>query len=98
MNDHLRDAQNGATQEIDRAAVRVDLLVDCVRATGNPQVQQAALLLIANLAAVTPELILHSIMPIFTFIGASVLRQDDEYSAYVINRVTLPEFEDRPFC
>ena len=73
--------------QIDRAAVRVDLLVDCVRATANPQVQQRALLLIADLASVTPELILHSIMPIFTFMGASMLRQDDEYSAFVINRV-----------
>ncbi len=61
--------------------------MDCVRATANPQVQQTALLLIADLARVAPELILHSIMPIFTFMGASVLRQDDEYSAYVINRV-----------
>lgn len=63
--------------------------MDCVRATANPQVQQTALLLIADLARVAPELILHSIMPIFTFMGSSVLRQDDEYSAYVINRVKI---------
>ena len=51
-----------------------------------PQVQNAALLLIASLADTAPELVLHSVMPIFTFMGSSVLRQNDEYSAHVISQ------------
>ncbi|KAG0646851.1 U3 small nucleolar RNA-associated 10 [Hyphodiscus hymeniophilus] len=72
--------------KLDRSAVRVDLLVDCVQKTASPQVQNAALLLIASLAEMAPELVLHSVMPIFTFMGSSVLRQNDEYSAHVINQ------------
>lgn len=70
----------------DRSSVRTDILVDCLRTTTNPQVQQAALLLISSLASVTPEVVLHSVMPVFTFMGASILRQDDEYSAHVISQ------------
>ncbi|KZF24076.1 hypothetical protein L228DRAFT_244950 [Xylona heveae TC161] len=72
--------------KIEPSAVRVDLLVDCIRTTTAPQVQSAALLLVANLARVAPEVVLHSVMPIFTFMGATVLRQDDEYSAHVIDQ------------
>jgi U3 small nucleolar RNA-associated protein 10 len=72
--------------KLDRSAVRVDLLVDCVQKTASPQVQNAALLLISSLADTAPELVLHSVMPIFTFMGSSVLRQNDEYSAHVIRQ------------
>ena len=71
---------------LDRSAVRVDLLVDCVQKTASPQVQNASLLLIASLADTAPELVLHSVMPIFTFMGSSVLRQNDEYSTHIINQ------------
>lgn len=74
------------TLKLDRSAVRADLLVDCVQKTASPQVQNAALLLIASLADTAPELVLHSVMPIFTFMGSSVLRQNDEYSAHVIKQ------------
>ncbi|KAI6709306.1 hypothetical protein JHW43_008174 [Diplocarpon mali] len=72
--------------KLDYGAVRVDLLVDCVQKASSPQVQNAALLVIACLADTAPELVLHSVMPIFTFMGSSVLRQNDEYSAYVIKQ------------
>lgn len=72
--------------DIDRSAVRADLLVDCVQRTASPQVQNAALLLIASIADTAPELVLHSVMPIFTFMGGSVLRQSDDYSAHVIEQ------------
>lgn len=72
--------------KLDGSAVRADLLVDCVQKTASPQVQNAALLLIASLAHTAPELVLNSVMPIFTFMGSSVLRQNDEYSAHVITQ------------
>ncbi|RPB23217.1 hypothetical protein L211DRAFT_809362 [Terfezia boudieri ATCC MYA-4762] len=66
--------------------IRADVLVNCIRSTQSPQVQNRALLLVAALADVAPEVVLHSVMPIFTFMGANVLRQDDEYSAHVIEQ------------
>ncbi|ORY13399.1 hypothetical protein BCR34DRAFT_613402 [Clohesyomyces aquaticus] len=69
-----------------RASVRADLLIDCIRHSSSPQVQNSALLLIGNLASWVPELVLHNLMPIFTFIGSSLVRQDDGYSAHVVDQ------------
>ncbi|EEP78650.1 predicted protein [Uncinocarpus reesii 1704] len=74
------------TRKINTSAIRADLIIDCVRTSESPQVQNTALLLIAGLATVAPELVLHSVMPVFTFMGSSVLRKDDEYSALVIDQ------------
>lgn len=70
----------------DTSVIRADLVVDCVRTTDSPQVQNAALLLVAGLSVIAPELVLHSVMPIFTFMGSSVLQKDDEYSVSVIDQ------------
>ncbi|CAD6593091.1 MAG: snoRNA-binding rRNA-processing protein utp10 [Alectoria sarmentosa] len=78
------DARTGL--KIDHASVRSDVLIDCIRTTANPQVRNSALLLVSALAMVAPELILHSIMPIFTFMGTNVLRQQDDFSAYVVKQ------------
>lgn len=83
--------RNQETEEsnVDTSAIRADLLVDCIRHTTNPQVQNAALLLISSLASWMPELVLHNLMPIFTFMGSTLLRQSDDYSAHVIDQVCL---------
>lgn len=65
------------------------MIIDCVRTSESQQVQNTALLLVAALATVAPEIVLHSVMPIFTFMGSSVLRKDDEYSALVIDQVGI---------
>ncbi|ORY00070.1 hypothetical protein K493DRAFT_312976 [Basidiobolus meristosporus CBS 931.73] len=54
--------------------LRVDLVVQCIR----------SLLLMAAIAALYPDRVLHNIMPVFTFMGANVLRQDDNYSFHKI--------------
>jgi len=54
--------------------------------TENPETHNSALLLLATIASIHPESILASVMPIFTFMGANVLRQDDNYSFYVIQQ------------
>ncbi|KAF1829487.1 hypothetical protein BDW02DRAFT_147274 [Decorospora gaudefroyi] len=69
-----------------QSAVRADLLIDCIRHSSSPQVQNSALLLISNLASWVPDLILHNLMPIFTFIGSTLLRQGDDYSAQVVDK------------
>ncbi|KAJ9664087.1 snoRNA-binding rRNA-processing protein utp10 [Coniosporium apollinis] len=72
--------------QVDRSVIRADLLVECVRSTSNPQVQNSAILLISSLATWVPDLVLHSVMPIFTFMGTTLLRQSDDYSAHVIDQ------------
>lgn len=72
--------------KIDGSGGYGDLLVNCIQKSSSPVVQNAALLLVADLATTAPSLVLHSVMPIFTFMGASVLRQSDDYSAHVVSQ------------
>ncbi|ODV77881.1 component of small subunit processosome [Suhomyces tanzawaensis NRRL Y-17324] len=64
----------------DSNSIRADLIVNSIRSSQSPQVQNRLLLVIAELASLAPEIILHSVMPIFTFMGAHTVRQDDEFS------------------
>ncbi|KAL4875043.1 hypothetical protein BJY04DRAFT_233091 [Aspergillus karnatakaensis] len=81
------NSSKGASKPLfDTSVVRADMVVDCVRTTESPQVQNTALLLVAGLSVIAPELVLHSVMPIFTFMGSSVLRKDDDYSVSVIDQ------------
>ncbi|KAL4778331.1 hypothetical protein BJX76DRAFT_343513 [Aspergillus varians] len=79
-------SKGNAKPHFDTSVVRADMVVDCVRTTESPQVQNTALLLVAGLSIIAPELVLHSVMPIFTFMGSSVLRKDDDYSVSVIDQ------------
>ncbi|TKA26604.1 hypothetical protein B0A50_04712 [Salinomyces thailandicus] len=73
-------------QDVDRSVIRTDLIVECVRTTSSTQVHNTALLLISSLASWAPELVLHSVMPLFTFMSTTLLRQSDEYSAHVTDQ------------
>ncbi|KAK3742353.1 hypothetical protein QZH41_007854 [Actinostola sp. cb2023] len=64
----------------------VELIVQCIRVSENPQTHHHALLLLAAAAKLFPEKVLHNVMSIFTFMGASMLRQDDSYSFQVISK------------
>ncbi|KCV68924.1 hypothetical protein H696_04344 [Fonticula alba] len=86
---------SNAFQSLDRASAerragqtgfRMDVLVDCIRSSDNPQLHHLALLLMSSIAAIYPENVLSSIMPVFAFMGANVLRQDDNYSFFVIQQ------------
>ena len=68
------------------SAFRVDSLISCIRTSTNPQVHNRTLLLLSELARFAPNLILNHVMPIFTFMGSNVLRQDDDYTAHVIEQ------------
>ncbi|KAF2663676.1 hypothetical protein BT63DRAFT_393492 [Microthyrium microscopicum] len=76
------------TKEVpkDKTAIRTDLVVDTIRTTSNIQLQNEALLLVSCLAVWIPEVVLHSVMPIFTLMGTTILRQGDDYSAHVIDQ------------
>ncbi|KAK8126102.1 uncharacterized protein PG998_001861 [Apiospora kogelbergensis] len=73
--------------KIDSSGGYGDLLVNCIQRSSSPAVQNKALLLVASLAKIAPNLVLHSVMPIFTFMGSSTLRNNDNYSAHVINEI-----------
>jgi len=74
------------SSKIDGTLLRTDLVVDCMRSTSNTQVHNSALLLISVLAGWVPDLVLHSVMPIFTFMSSTILRQGDDYSAHIIDQ------------
>ncbi|KAF9401164.1 HEAT repeat-containing protein 1 [Mortierella sp. AD011] len=87
LTSFVRQADSGVNAgKLDESILRVDLVVNCIRATGNPQTHNQALLLMAAIASLYPEKVLHNIMPVFTFMGANVLRQDDNYSFHVIQQ------------
>ncbi|QPG73415.1 hypothetical protein FOA43_000725 [Brettanomyces nanus] len=71
------------------SAIRADIIVSSIRSSDSPQVQNKLLLVIAALASLSPELVLHSVMPIFTFMGAHTIRQDDEFSTHVVEETIL---------
>ncbi|KAK6453982.1 component of small subunit processosome [Scheffersomyces xylosifermentans] len=72
--------------KFDSNSIRADLIVNSIRSSQSPQVQNRLLLVIAELATLTPEIILHSVMPIFTFMGAHTVRQDDEFSSSALQQ------------
>lgn len=82
----VKRAEGSPGLAISHSAIRTDILIDCVRTTTSPQVRNTALLLVSALATVAPELVLHSVMPIFTFMGANLLRQDDDFSVHVVKQ------------
>ncbi|KAF5893881.1 HEAT repeat-containing protein 1, partial [Clarias magur] len=71
---------------LDEDKFSVELVVQCVRTSNTPQTHHHALLLLGTVAGIFPEKVLHNIMPIFTFMGANIMRLDDAYSFQIINR------------
>lgn len=82
----VKRAKNMPDLPVDTSAVRMDVLIDYIRTITDPQVRSTAFLLVAGLADIAPEVVLHSVMPIFTHMGANLLRQEDDFSAYVIKQ------------
>ncbi|KAJ7452113.1 hypothetical protein B0H11DRAFT_1742292 [Mycena galericulata] len=62
------------------SAIRLDILVELIRVADNPQTFNQALLLMATLARLAPDSVLHNVMPVFTFMGSNVFHRDDSYS------------------
>lgn len=82
------DAMSKSPQEVlkervDQSAIRTDLIVECLRTAKSTQIHNIALLVVSKLATWQPEIVLHSVMPLFTFMSSTVLRQADDYSAHV---------------
>ncbi|KAF2120311.1 hypothetical protein BDV96DRAFT_485905 [Lophiotrema nucula] len=86
INDMVPTIKEQQDQAEYQASVRADLLIECIRHSASPQIQNAALLLVGSLASWVPEVVLHNLMPIFTFMGSNLLRQQDDYSAHVVDQ------------
>lgn len=70
-----------------KSCFKVELVVQCIRGTQNPQTHHHALILLSHAAYMLPEQVLHHTMEIFTFMGSSVLRHDDAYSFQIIIKI-----------
>lgn len=68
-------------------ALRADTIVSVIKSSNNPQTFQHALLLLSKIASIAPETVLHNVMPIFTFVGSTVLQRDDAFSFSVVEKV-----------
>lgn len=72
---------------IKNADAYVDLISQCIRTSHNPQTHHHALLVLVELFKLADiQRALQNIMPIFTFMGSTVLRQDDAYSIQIISK------------
>ncbi|KMQ94481.1 heat repeat-containing protein 1 [Lasius niger] len=69
------------------AELQIALITKCIRTSRNPQTHHHALfVLIELLKNVDVRRALLNIMPIFTFMGSTVVRQDDAYSIQIISK------------
>lgn len=64
----------------------IELIVQCIRASQNPQTHYCALLVLSFAAGLFPSQVLHHTMTIFTFMGSSLLRHEDAYSFQIIGK------------
>ncbi|EZA62705.1 HEAT repeat-containing protein [Ooceraea biroi] len=69
------------------ANLQIPLITKCVRSSRNPQTHHHALLVLVELLKQADvRRALFNIMPIFTFMGSTVVRQDDAYSIQIITK------------
>ncbi|KAL8656885.1 MAG: hypothetical protein Q9226_002479 [Calogaya cf. arnoldii] len=86
VNSIISILKPSTTPRIDKSDVRADVLVDCIRNSSSPQVQQQALVLVSVLASLVPDLVVHNVMPIFTFMNSGIMKRTDDYSAHIVKQ------------
>ncbi|EFN88053.1 HEAT repeat-containing protein 1 [Harpegnathos saltator] len=70
------------------ASLYISLITKCIRTSRNPQTHHHALLVLVELLKkVDVNRAFLNIMPIFTFMGSTVVRQDDSYSIQITSKV-----------
>lgn len=69
------------------ASVQIALIVKCIRTSRNPQTHHHALLVLVEFLKNMDVIhALFNLMPIFTFMGSTMVRQDDAYSIQIISK------------
>ncbi|XP_052775291.1 HEAT repeat-containing protein 1-like [Mya arenaria] len=81
------DSLEEGTASVPERQFNMDLIVQCIRSSDNPQTHHHALLLLTAAAKIFPEHLLHNMMSVFTFMGANIMRQDDAYSFHIISKI-----------
>ncbi|KRT82326.1 hypothetical protein AMK59_3389, partial [Oryctes borbonicus] len=74
-------------EHLPESLLNVEVLVQCIRTSPNPQTHHHALLVLAYTANFAPKQVLHHMISIFTFVGSSMLRHDDAYSFQIITKI-----------
>jgi len=64
----------------------ISLIIDCIRVSENPSIHNNCLLLLSSVAILYPRKVLSHVVSIFTFMGLSTKRLDDNYSFLVLQR------------
>ena len=75
--EYVRMSDFKQTTQWDDSLIRLDVLVQLIRSTSNPETRNSSIALISTLGKIYPEKVLRNIMPVFTFMGASMLQRDD---------------------
>lgn len=79
--------------ELSARTLRVQVIVDTIRSSSNPQTHAVSLTVLSTISRIDAGNVLANAMPIFTFMEANILRQDDAYSVSVVRamlRAILP--------
>ncbi|XP_060070386.1 HEAT repeat-containing protein 1-like [Ylistrum balloti] len=89
VNHVCQKIQSGQEENeaIEEQKFNMELIVQTIRTSSNPQTHNQALLVLTTAARLYPEHLLHNVMSVFTFMGANILRQDDSYSIQIIGRI-----------
>ena len=74
---------------IDSNLIHIDTFLQCIRVTDNVQSHNFVFDCLSSVTCMHPELVLTSVMPIFTFMGTNVLRQDDDFSFFIIKKTIM---------
>ncbi|XP_054724260.1 HEAT repeat-containing protein 1-like [Uloborus diversus] len=74
------------TAGLDERQFRVEIIVQCIRTSTSPKTHHQSLLLLNLAASMFPEYVLNNVMSIFTFMGNTLVRQDNSYSFQVISQ------------
>eukprot|EP01114_Cavostelium_apophysatum_P019937 TRINITY_DN6557_c0_g1_i2.p1 TRINITY_DN6557_c0_g1~~TRINITY_DN6557_c0_g1_i2.p1 ORF type:complete len:2043 (+),score=611.24 TRINITY_DN6557_c0_g1_i2:150-6278(+) len=64
----------------------IDSVVNCLRVSQNPQTHHQAILMLSSIAPLFPKKIVDHVVPLYTFMGSSTLRQDTDYSFFVVQK------------
>lgn len=74
-------------KEFSEKDFNIELVIQCIRASQNPQTHYHALLVLTHAAKIVPSNVLQHVMTVFTFVGSTLVRHDDAYSFEIISKI-----------
>ena len=76
--------KSGSKQD---ASYDVPVLVDCMRTSTNPSTRNHTLLLLSEIAVLSPSTVLARVIPVFADVGAAAIQVEDTYSMKVVQQI-----------